>query len=173
MADTLSYLIRKGSELDAPRIAGIQVKTWQAAYRGLMPDDYLDKLDALRREVVWKQLLSAPWETVFVVLREARIVGFCDVLPSRDGGAPAEVAEIAALYVEPEEWGKGAGRGLVAAAVEHARDHGFSSLTLWVLASNRRARTFYEQAGFRADGAEKTDSSPGFPLHEVRYRLSL
>ncbi len=170
MAGTLPYLVRKGSEPDAARIAGIQVKTWRAAYRGLMPDEYLDKLDPVRRELVWKQLLSAPEETVFVVLRDLRIVGFCDVLSSRDSGAPAEVGEIASLYVEPEEWGKGAGRSLVAAALEHARQVGFKMLTLWVLSSNVRARRFYEKAGFEPDGAEKTDERRGFPLHEIRYR---
>jgi hypothetical protein len=31
-------------------------------------------------------------------------------------------------------------------------------------------RRFYEAAGWRPDGAGKTDESWGFPLSEIRYR---
>lgn len=173
MAGTVSYLIRKGSEHDAARIAEIQVETWRAAYRGLVPDDYLATLDPVRRAIVWKELLSTPGQTFFVAMRDSRIVGFCDLVPSRDPAAPPEIAEIAAIYVEPSAWRTGAGRGLVAAAVELATEHGFQLLTLWVLSSNKRARLFYESLGFSPDGAEKTKERPGFQLHEIRYRRAL
>jgi hypothetical protein len=45
--------------------------------------------------------------------------------------------------------------------------------TLWVLQDNARARRFYSQAGWAADGAAKTDDVDGFPLLEVRYRRPL
>ena len=173
MAGTVSHLIRKGCEHDAARIAEIHVKTWQVAYRGQVPDAYLDALDPVRRAVVWKRLLSSPGETVLVALRESRIVGFCDVLRSRDSAAPPEVAEIASIYVEPEAWGPGAGAGLMAAAIGQLREQGFSILTLWVLSTNGRARRFYEKAGFAPDGAEQTDQRHGFPLHELRYRREI
>jgi len=173
MPGTSPYLVRKASEYDATRIAEIQVGTWQVAYRGLLPDDYLDGLDPVRRTVVWKGLLSAAQGVVFVAMKDSHIVGFCDVLPSRDAAAPPEIAEIAALYVEPSAWGTGAGRSLVASAVEYARDHGFVVLTLWVLSTNTRARRFYEKAGFSPDGAEKSEERSGVSLHELRYRLDL
>jgi hypothetical protein len=50
---------------------------------------------------------------------------------------------------------------------------GYGQVTLWVLASNARARRFYEAAGLRPDGAVKVDDSRGFALSEVRYRRSL
>ncbi|WP_435856050.1 hypothetical protein [Streptomyces physcomitrii] len=37
----------------------------------------------------------------------------------------------------------------------------------------RRARRFYEQAGFRPDGSEQTDPVGGEPVTEVRYGLRL
>lgn len=173
MPGTSPYLVRKASEHDASRVAEIQVKTWQVAYRGLLPDDYLDGLDPVRRAVVWKGLLAEPKGAVFLAQKDSHVVGFCDVLPSRDPAAPPEIAEIAAIYVEPAAWGTGAGRSLIAAATGYARDHGFVIVTLWVLATNERAKRFYVAAGFMPDGAEKTVERPGLTLHEVRYRRVL
>jgi len=42
--------IRPALPNDAGQIAGIQVRTWQATYRGDLPDAFLDSLDASRRE---------------------------------------------------------------------------------------------------------------------------
>lgn len=173
MPGTSPYLVRKASEHDAARIAEIQVKTWQAAYRGLMPDAFLDGLDATERTLVWKRIVAGPDGVVFLAQKDSHVVGFCDVLPSRDAAAPPEIAEIAAIYVEPAAWGRGAGKCLVSAAIEHAREHGFVELTLWVLATNERARRFYAAAGFEPDGAEKSKEKIGFTLHEVRYRRAL
>ncbi|QJE94528.1 GNAT family N-acetyltransferase [Luteolibacter luteus] len=170
MPETSPYLVRKASDCDAARIAEIQVKTWQAAYRGLMPDAFLDGLDPLERALVWKRIVAGPDGVVFLAQKDAHVVGFCDVLPSRDTAAPPEIAEIAAIYVEPCAWGSGAGRSLISAAIDHARDHGFVMITLWVLATNERAKRFYAAAGFEPDGAEKTKERPGFTLHELRYR---
>jgi len=45
---------------------------------------------------------------------------------------------------------------------------------LWVLESNRRARRFYEIAGWIPDGDAKTENRPdGIQLREVRYRIDL
>lgn len=154
-------------------MAEIQVKTWQVAYRGLMPDAFLDGLDPVKRALVWKRILAVPEGVVFLAQKDSHVVGFCDVLPSRDPAAPPEVAEIAAIYVEPSAWGSGAGKSLIAAAIEHAREHRFVMLTLWVLATNERAKRFYVAAGFQPDGAEKTEERPGFTLHELRYRREL
>ncbi|WP_367873647.1 N-acetyltransferase family protein [Luteolibacter sp. Populi] len=173
MSKTACYLIRKASEHEATRIAGIHVAAWRAAYRGLIPDDYLDSLDPLQRAVTWKALIGAPEELVMVAVRGTRVAGFCSLQASRDPAAPPEIAEISSLYVEPREWRHGAGSSLVAAAVDHATKHRFVALTLWVLATNERARQFYAAAGFEPDGTEKEDRRLGFPIHELRYRRGL
>lgn len=173
MPGTTHYLVRKASEHEAVRIAEIQVETWREAYRGMVPEDYLESLDPHRRSVMWKEILASPEATVLVALRESRIVGFCSQLPSRDSPPSAEIAEISSLYVEPSSWDCGAGRSLMTAALDQAREHGFTIVTLWVLSSNQRGRSFYEKAGFRQDGSERTTDRMGFNLHEIRYRKVL
>jgi GNAT superfamily N-acetyltransferase len=173
MAQVVCHLIRKASERDAARIAEIHVRSWQAAYRGLIPDAYLDSLDPVHRALAWKGIIGAPEELVLVALRGSRIVGFCSLLPSRDPAAPREIAEISSLYVEPREWRKGVGASLVGAALDHAAKHGFVAVTLWVLTSNARALRFYGKLGFDPDGTIQDNQRLGFPIQEARFLKEL
>jgi len=49
---------------------------------------------------------------------------------------------------------------------------GYSTVTLWVLRDNRRARRFYERAGFVPDGATNVLTGLG-GIRELRYRQQL
>jgi ribosomal protein S18 acetylase RimI-like enzyme len=167
--------VRPATVSDAPSIAHINVQTWRVAYGGLMPDAVLDALNVERSTVGWQEWLTQKQGQVFVAEDGGSIVGFCDLIPSRDKDVnPAAVAEIAEIYVLPEHWRKGAGRTLCRSALAEAGRRGYHSLTLWVLASNVAARHFYEAMGFRLDGATKAGKlADGSRLHEVRFRIAL
>ena len=145
------------------------------AYRGQMSDAFLDGLNTERGTFGWQQRLSQQDGQVLVAEDAGGIVGFCDLVPSRDKGVnPDAVAEIAAINVLPEHLRKGAGRMLCQSALAKAGRRGYYSLTLWVLASNAAAQHFYEAMGFRLDGATKADRLvDGSPLHEVRFWIAL
>lgn len=57
-----------------------------------------------------------------------------------------------ALYLHPDGRGTGAGKALMRAAIEGARERGASRVALWVNGRNERARRFYERLGFRESG---------------------
>jgi GNAT superfamily N-acetyltransferase len=163
---------------DAPRIAEIHVLGWQGGYEGLMPQDYLDGLDPADRLPRWIQSLrEADWSRggcLVVADDDGMLAGFADVCRSRDDDAESgKVGEVRAIYLIPDAWGKGLGRELMAAALTHLAGLGYDEVTLWVLATNARARRFYEAAGFLPDGSTKVDDSIGFRLREARYRRSL
>ncbi len=61
------------------------------------------------------------------------------------------------LYALPEVWGRGVGRALWQADLGALRERGYFEVTLWVLDGNERALSFYEAAGFTADGTTKTE----------------
>ncbi len=151
---------------------------WRGGYQGLMPQEYLDGLDPARRLPRRIQSLRAvDWSRggcLVVADGDGMLAGFADVAPSRDDDAePGPVAEVRAIYLAPDAWGKGLGRELMTAALGQLTRLGYQQVTLWVLDTNARARRFYAAAGFRPDGAAKTDSSSGFAVHEVRYRRAL
>jgi hypothetical protein len=51
--------IRPAVSADAAAIATVQVRSWRAAYRGLLPQEELDALDIGRRTETWTRILAA------------------------------------------------------------------------------------------------------------------
>ena len=170
-------VIRAARVADAWQIAVVQVRSWQGAYRGLLPQAYLDGLDPAQRVGRWERSLAEAEDRrdgVLVADASGTLLGFVGYSPSRDGDAdPAWVGEIDAIYLLPSAWGKGVGRLLMDAALARLAEARFDRATLWVLDSNVRARRFYEAGGWLADGARKVDDSRGFPIAQVRYKRSL
>ncbi len=161
---------RRAASADSRRIAEIQVAGWQAAYRGIIPDDYLDAMVPERRQPFWEEQIRNECGDLFATAAEGHVTGFCHLIPSRDADG-GEAAEIVAIYVDPSAWRQGCGRSLCAAALAAARDRGAPCVTLWVLVENQAGRKFYEAMGFSADGATKSEDRPGFALEEMRYRI--
>ncbi len=162
---------------DAGGIAQIHVLSWQATYRGHVPDEYLDSLSADLRETIWSEILRAtawPSTGAFVLESDDRtLVGFAHISASRDSDSTTSTGEVTSIYLLPAFWGAGHGRALLDRATESLREAGFSTATLWVLDSNARARKFYELAGWSPDRAEKVEDRGSFVMHELRYRRHL
>lgn len=167
--------IRRAGMADSMGIGLAHVRSWQAAYKGLVPQHYLDGLDPVQRVQVWARQLSEGHQVgqaVLVAEADDEVVGFVSVGPSRDDDANGQ-GEVWAIYLLPDFWGQGVGKALMRAGSESLRGFGFTEATLWVLGTNERARRFYEAVGWAPDGASKRDDSRGFPITEVRYRHRL
>lgn len=164
--------IRIAAAEDVRRIAEIQVDSWRSAYRGILPDAYLDRLDVESRLAVWRQFVGKSESPILVADEEKTLVGFCHLMPSRDTDADNE-AEIVAIYLDPPAWRRGIGRGLCAAALAIACEQGYRAMTIWVLEENRRARGFYEAMGLATDGGTKLARIGGQEFGEIRYRKAL
>jgi GNAT superfamily N-acetyltransferase len=166
--------IRVATGADAAEIARVHVASWQVAYRGLMPDSILDNLDVKQRTVRWREILAESRGITFIADADSSIIGFSNLIPSRDPGADSKtVGEIAAIYVHPDHLRTGIGRSLLQHTVSETTRRSLSAITLWVLQTNSSAIGFYRAMGFVADGALKTDMLKGFPLHEARFRRDL
>jgi ribosomal protein S18 acetylase RimI-like enzyme len=169
--------LRHATERDARAIADVHVRSWQQAYRGQLPQSFLDALSVSDRAESWRHwLATAPVSAdrpFWVAEAAGRVVGFITTGPSRDDDAVRGTSEVYAIYVDPDCWEKGIGTSLLERAVHDLRRHGNTLATLWCLASNKQARSFYERAKWRADGATKREVVGGVETEEVRYRLTL
>jgi GNAT superfamily N-acetyltransferase len=168
-------MIRPACAADADGMASVQVRSWQAAYRGQMPDDVLDGLSVERRARFWRSFIDAgrPGEHVFVVVEGSDVCGFAHVGANRDPAAAPGTGEICSFYLAPEVWGTGRGRSLMKACLDVLVREGHREAVLWVLVSNTRARRFYEAAGWVGDETLKTEDMAGTTVTETRYRRSL
>ena len=138
----------------------MHIASWRLAYRGLLPDEVIERLSVPDREALWERRLADEQalgreSRVDVALLAGSLVGFVAAGPSRDDDAAGR-GEVYAIYVHPEHWSAGIGQALMAAAVEHLTGIGAGEGLLWVLASNVRARRFYEVGGWSWDGRART-----------------
>lgn len=166
-------LLRPAEPDDAMAVAGVHVRSWQFAYRGLLPDVYLDHLRPEDRAQRYDFTHVDPLKPrTIVAIDGGAILGFATTMPSRDVEL-AEHGELCALYVDPEQWGRGIGRALVSAARAQLFEAGFRKALLWVLAGNARAMRFYEADGWITDGQQRTESIWGVTVNDVRYLRKL
>jgi ribosomal protein S18 acetylase RimI-like enzyme len=173
--ETDPRVVRRAVPEDARAVAVVHVRSWQAAYRGLVPDEVLDSLSVDRRATLWVDAIADPNPRcgVWVAERGGVLVGFVHVRPTKDVDAAPSTGEVGAIYLAPEAWSLGLGRALLDSAVVDLRRTGFQAATLWVFRDNERARRFYERAGWASDGALKSIEIGGLLLAEVRYRIDL
>ena len=165
-----SVLTRAGRLSDVPTIADLYVKSWQRVYEGIMPGPFLDNLRVADREESLTKIITHERHQVHVVCYDNKVVGFSNTgIHPKD---PTE-AELYAIYLHPEYWGKGLGQPLFKTACQSLRTVGLTRLMLWVATDNLQARKFYDRMGMEADGATKSETFGGTPVEAVRYWMSL
>ena len=128
-----------------------------------------------KRTKAWTKIFSnpKPKNETFVADEAGKILGFCNVGPSRDTDALHDSGEIHAIYISPDKHSRGMGSALMKAGLKFLKAEGFKTATLWVLKSNTSTIKFYESKGWQADGKEKRDEKDNFYFEEVRYRIYL
>lgn len=145
-------------------VSRVYEKSWKYAYRGIIPQDYLDSIPEGR----WAANLDRPGLHTLLCVDGGEIVGTSSFCRSRweqyDGWG-----EVVSIYLLPAYMGKGLGKLLMERTVSELRELGYRNIFLWVLEENIRARTFYERLGFRQTDDILTDSIGGRTLHEIRY----
>jgi GNAT superfamily N-acetyltransferase len=175
--------IRQEEPGDAEAVAAVHIRSWQAGYAGIMPDEVLGRLNvtawAQRRRDLGTAEEEHPFRTLLAEEESGELAGFTTVGPYRNNQDRDDLdhayGEILTMYVDPTRWGTGVGRRLMSAARDALVERGWTSLRLWVLADNSRARRFYERAGLVTDGERSTyelQRSGGRPpvgLIELRY----
>jgi GNAT superfamily N-acetyltransferase len=164
--------IRVALPEDAEAIERIRIRGWQVAYRHVFPPDALDALpvDASR----WRTWLAAVFEhgqSCLVAEDAGILVGWATFGPARD--PDDRYGELHGLYVDPERWGRGAGRLLLECAEEELARR-WDEAVLWTLEHNPRTRRFYEANGWTLSGLTSTFERFGVKAPIVRYgkRLS-
>ena len=161
-------MIRQATILDASAIAQIHVQTWQIAYRGIVPDSYLDALSIEQRVEQWRSILSKSAAGTWVSEVDKEIVGWISFGQSRDQDAH-KTGEIYAIYVQSTMWRYGIGRELMALAEEQLWRSKVETITLWVLEDNVSGREFYTTLGYSFDGTKREENTGGKMLVDYRY----
>lgn len=158
----------------APGIASVQVRSWQAAYAGVVPQAFLDGMSVEDRARRWQDIVHKNESQTVVALAGQDVLGFVSFGRCRDDGAPADRGEIWALYADPAAWGRGVGHALTREAVRVLHAAGHATVSLWVLSQNLRGIHFYRRFGFvEVAGSKKSFELGGGQVEEVSMVYSI
>ena len=160
--------IRPAQMSDLPALPRVHVETWEAAYRGLLPDALIDSFTLERRIQQWTGWLTQPTPGVrtFAALDDAgEPFGFATAGPITHGRGFE--GELLGLYVHPQRQRIGAGRALIASAATYLFQSHLRSMIVWVLAANPACQ-FYERLGGRLVAREIRDLY-GWRVDEAAY----
>jgi GNAT superfamily N-acetyltransferase len=168
MQTTHTFSLRPATLADAALIASIHSASWQATYRGLLPDAFLDGQVTQERAAYWAARLDAPGG-------ERRMVRIAELAGEPTGFVCVEQQPESAwgvlldnLHALPAHQGMGVGKLLMRAAEDWARAQGETQLYLYVLEGNAPAIGFYERQGWQFVGAEP-DHMGGVDITALRY----
>jgi GNAT superfamily N-acetyltransferase len=173
----MQIAVRPAVPADANDVAGVNIRSWQHAYAGSMPADYLAAMDVQRYRAIWSARIADRTAGASILVAEAPrdIAGYIVVGPARAQQDRPEdevdgIGEVFAIYVDPPYLGTGVGRVLHDAGIGLLADDGYREAIVWVLTANHASVHWYGRQGWTADGATSEWTGAGEPLLEVRLR---
>jgi ribosomal protein S18 acetylase RimI-like enzyme len=160
--------IRKADIRDAAEIGRVYTSSWKTAYKGLIPQAYLDGLSEEHWVPSFENWLADRTVTAVVLTEGQKIVGCSAYVEARDEGLPGW-GEIISIYLLPDYFGKGYGKKLFRHTLGLMEQEGYRCIYLWVLKGNFRAIRFYEKNGFAFNGDTMQISIMDEPLTDLKY----
>jgi GNAT superfamily N-acetyltransferase len=168
----VDVIIRLAQPADAPAMGTVWRRAALVGYDGIFPSSAppLPEVEEIAED--WRRAINATkaGAVVLVACQEGPdqvVVGTIAAMPDPDESSRGHLR---GLYVDPGHWGRGIGRALHDAALEHFRLTGFRIAALWVLEANVHARSMFERWGWRLASGRRT-LYPG--VDEVFYLRSV
>ena len=167
-AGTVRY--RLAHVADAASIATLHAVSWRRAYRGMLPDAFLDKDVFAERAVFWQERFGNPDDNIvtLTILAElnGELVGFGHSIAGEDEKYGTLLDN---LHVLPKAQRLGIGTRLMAETAAWLEESGNRpSMYLWVLENNLPARRFYEALGGQPAG-HGTSNEGGASVASLRF----
>ena len=163
-------IIRRATTADAAEIANVHINSWREAYRGLLPQSFLDDrpLDFRRCFEVWKRVVADETQVTFVAeSKDHGVVGFVNGGDARDA-AYRGYCEVWCLYLLRRYHGQRVGIRLLKAYFDVFLEKGLTKGYLWVLKDNPTIK-FYEKAGAKRTKDVKEDVIGEQRVEELCY----
>ncbi|HIZ55323.1 MAG TPA: GNAT family N-acetyltransferase [Firmicutes bacterium] len=159
----MDIVIRLAKPDDARDMAEILSRSWEAAYRDIIPINYIKEKNATRH-ALFKRIITDENDRQYVIQADGKTIGVMCVAPPQeeadvqivhDSGIDDSFYEVHGIYLHPDVYRQGIGKVAMHFAFDKARCAGKSHIILWVFAENTNAIKFYENCGFTPDGASK------------------
>ncbi len=164
------FVFRPATRADVEIVAALHTESWRQAYRGILPDAYLDGPIVHERASLWQaRFSSSNAHRHLVLLAESgeTLAGFACVLLDEE---PRWGACLDNLHVLPNWRGVGLGRQLFGRAAQWVLamepDWG---MHLWVFEANSGARRLYNALGGKVVERHPKRIMEGIEIPSLRY----
>ncbi|MCL2406648.1 MAG: GNAT family N-acetyltransferase [Defluviitaleaceae bacterium] len=162
----MNTTIRIAVPSDAPAMAEVIMRSWEAAYENILLPEYIYEKNNTRVEL-YKRVITDENSSSYVILQDGEIAGTMKLDEATDDDLSKEYCEMHYIYLHPRYFRQGIGTFAVAFAVNKARELGKTYISVWVISENINSVGFYEKNGFVADGTIKTQER-GKPVEIMR-----
>lgn len=149
---------------DIYEISNVYEQSWKYAYRGIIPQEYLESIPTGQ----WANGLRQPGRHSLLLFDDRKLLGTSSYCRAREEDMDG-YGEIVSIYLLPEAVHRGYGRMLMQAVLTELKKMGYQKVYLWVLEENENARRFYERFGFTTSGKSCADTYAGREVREVQY----
>jgi RimJ/RimL family protein N-acetyltransferase len=166
----MDITIRKAMINETYEFASCKIEAWQSAYKGIIPDEYLNSMSVEQHAERYKEWMKDQNTEYYFVICNNETAGIL-VLSKCDNEDKPNAGDIIAIYLLKPYWNKGHGRTMMNFAMDRLKQLGYDEVVIWSLEDNIRAKQFYEKFGFVFDGS-KVEMNFGELLTAVRHVVS-
>ncbi len=138
---------RRAATDDAPLLAATRRKVWDATYRGIYPDEMIDRYDLELFTAGDEKRIANPENIVWLVMDGADCVGYLVVGPCGFGKYKDFAFCLNSLYLLPPYQKIGLGRKAFELTAAECRRRGLDKFFCSCSPHNRNAMGFYEHMG--------------------------
>ena len=162
--------IRIATDEDCRSLATLKRVVWETTYRGIYPDEKLDKYDIDLNENKFKNMIKQKSQKLFVVLNGSEIIGYMScgkIMRAFD----KYTHDIGLLYLTKEYQGKGIGLDLFQFAKMELKNQGVTEFIVSCNKYNLPAQQFYKKMGGKIIKIEEDNEDKSIPQVKFQFMV--
>lgn len=136
--------IREANNDDIKLISNLYIMNWKKTYIGLLPDDFLNRLNVNDGIKKWKEYLTKENYIIFVAYENENFLGFS---ACKEDEEIKNCWYLDSLHVSEVSRGKGIGTKLIKTVGHYAYSKGYDCMSICIVKGNCKAKSLYEKMG--------------------------
>ena len=160
--------IRIASYEDCRSLALLKRIVWETTYRGIYPNEKIDKYDVDLNENKFKNMIKEQSQRLFVILSDSKIIGYIScgkIMRAFD----KHTHDIGLLYLLKEYQGKGIGRQMFEFAKKELKNQGITEFIVSCNKYNIPAQQFYKKMGGQIIKIDEDNEDKSIP--QVKFKF--
>lgn len=153
---------------DCRSLALLKRIVWETTYRGIYPDEKIDKYDVDLNENKFKNMIKEQSQRLFVILSDSKIIGYIScgkIMRAFD----KHTHDIGLLYLLKEYQGKGIGRQMFEFAKKELKNQGITEFIVSCNKYNIPAQQFYKKMGGQIIKIDEDNKDKSIP--QVKFQF--